>query len=118
MIIGNADLIFLHGDSLASQQAFVTFYLCCGSLVSGFVGGVLQGNVTRINGGDQLSFLYPLTFYHRQIYDLSADTEGQFHVFYGFYNTGEVFPDDRLGAGSSCLDRSDQRGIALFLVPA
>ena len=59
-----------------------------------------------------------LAFYHRKIYDLSADTEGQFHVFYGFYNTGEVFPDDRLGAGSSCLDRSDQRGIALFLVPA
>ena len=54
----------------------------------------------------------------RQIYDLTADAEGQFYVFYGFYNTGEVFPDDRLGAGSSCLDRSDQRDIALFLVPA
>ena len=63
--------ITMQGDKLAKKRDIRDM-----KKYRGFVGGVLQGNVAWINGGDQLSFLYPLTFYHRQIYNLSADTEG------------------------------------------
>ena len=81
---------------MAAQQPFVALHLGGNGFIGSLVGGILQGNIPRVDGGNQLSFPDPLSFHYRKVDDLSADTKCQFHIFHRFHHAGKVFEYYRL----------------------
>lgn len=76
---------------MAAQQPFVAFHLGGSGFIGSLVGGILQGNIPRVDGGNQLSFPDPLSFHYRKVDDCPLTRNASFT-----YSTASTMPEKSL----------------------